>query len=250
MKRFLAPILALACLVFASGLWAQANISEEREPDLDGSPAVHRSLGDAIFGGSSDNWRARALSRQISVGAGVWRAYWAAVTYEGGNGQNYIFDPTYLVSAGAKYFFNDSIFSYFGIGLDGVLMETHKESYDAFRDSKGEDHPAGTTTISQWLLDINLYGRYPLIKILNLMAGAGITCSYVDMGSKPNTTGAFNAAGWNAKLGVEFFVVDVVSLTFFATYHSFNKGATIGGIENQNAHVKLTSFALMCNYYL
>jgi opacity protein-like surface antigen len=195
------------------------------------------------------DWRAESLARQTSVGLGIWRAYWAAVDYTSGNREQYLFDdPSYMFSVGAKYFFYGSNF---GLGLDGVLMESHTEPYEGFRDPfSGEWHPAGNATVTQWLLDINAYYRYPLFYFLNLVGGAGMTCSLVDYGDKPNTKPSTSAAGWNAKVGAEFFISDIVSVSLFATYHSFKKGAVIGGITNQNVNVKLTSFFLMLNYYM
>ncbi|MDR2733332.1 MAG: outer membrane beta-barrel protein [Spirochaetota bacterium] len=205
-------------------------------------------LFSGLFSGPDGvDWREESLARQLSVGAGVWRAYWADVTYDGGNKEQYIFDPTYMVSVGAKYFFYGSNF---GLGLDGVLMESHKEPYPAFNDPAGNAHPAGNAIVTQWLLDINAYYRYPIFYFLNLMGGAGLTCSFVDYGEMPKVKSSTSAAGWNIKLGAEFFVSDIVSLSLFGTYHSFNKGAVIGGVTNKNADVKLTSFFLMINYYM
>jgi len=42
------------------------------------------------------DWREESLTRQTSVGLGVWRAYWAAVDYDSGYSANYIFDPKYM----------------------------------------------------------------------------------------------------------------------------------------------------------
>jgi hypothetical protein len=238
MKRLAVLVLTAMLVVFAFDLGAQAYIHEDDYED-DIGPAPARRIFD-----NSGNWRQEMLRKQLSFGLGVWRAYWSRVTYDTGFAQDYLFDPTYLFSFGAKYFFYDS---YFGVGVDGVLMKTHTVEFD------GIDPPelqAGKTTVTQWLIDINAYGRYPIIKNLNLIGGAGITCSYMDMGGYPGTKDNFSAAGWNAKLGAEFFVDDMISVSLFATYHSFSQGAVIAGLENQNANVKLTSFALMANLYL
>jgi hypothetical protein len=219
--------------------------AQEDEPYIqdDGEP----TLPSMRLGGSSgSSWRDESLARQLSIGAGVWRAYWGKVTYEGGNEQAYLFDASYLFSIGTKYFFYGQ---YFGIGLDGILMESHTEPYEGYY-AGGTYHDGGKTTVTQWLFDLNAYGRYPLFYFMNIVGGVGLTCNYVDMGDMPDSKDKFSLAGWNAKLGVEFFVTYEFSISLFATYHSFKRGATVAGMVNQNANVKLTSFFLMANYYL
>jgi hypothetical protein len=236
MKRSVAVIILIACL--CAGLQAQPVKSVDDE-------SVFSEEMTPLFRSAGSNGLAPPAgwldTRQLSVSAGVWRAYWADVTYDSGYSQQYLFDPTYLVSVGFRYFFSGSNL---GFGIDGVFMDSHKESY-----TDGNGAPA-TATITHWLLDINLYYRHPLTRSINLMAGGGLTCNYVDMGGLPNAKDEFSSSGWNLKVGGELFVSHDVSFSLFATYHSFRQGAIIAGAENKNANVKLTSFMLMMNFYL
>ena len=236
MKRCLVSVVLVMCMCVAAGLQAQEG------GDAANQPVLARTAG--AWGGNSQQF----LARQLSMGLGVWRAYWSRVTFEGGLQQDYLFEPTYLISAGMKYFFYGSNF---GVGMDGVFMDSYKQPYTAAGNAPAEGaEPAGTATVTQWLFDINAYYRYPLFRSLNLLGGAGLTCNYVDMGEIPNKKDEFSAAGWNVKAGVEFFIADDISFSLFATYHSFKQGAVVAGIQNKNANVKLTSFMLMGNFYL
>ena len=199
------------------------------------------------------DWRADALEKTLSVGVGFWRALWSEVTYDNGFVAQYKYsDPDWLFSLGAKLFFYESNF---GIGVDAILMDSYKqdfEEYDQLNPVTGltEYYPAGSATITQWLVDLDIYYRFPLIPNLNLIAGGGLTLNYVNTGDHPYLGDSSDGVGWNAKLGAEFFVDDSISVSLYWTLHNFERGAEVAGSQNQNAQVTLTSLLLMANLYL
>jgi len=198
------------------------------------------------------DWRADALEKTLSVGVGFWRALWSEVTYDNGFVAQYKYsDPDWLFSLGAKLFFYESNF---GIGVDAILMDKESASYEAYSvmlpDTTEQKYPAGTATITQWLVDVDLYYRFPLIPNLNLIGGAGLTYNYVNSGDHPKFEDTTSGVGWNLKLGAEYFVDDSISVSLYWTLHNFERGATIAGNKNMNAQVTLTSLLLMANLYL
>jgi hypothetical protein len=199
------------------------------------------------------DWRADALEKTLSIGVGFWRAVWSQVTYDNGFVAQYKYsDPDWLFSLGAKLFFYQSNF---GIGVDAILMDSTKQDFPAYSETNPitgvtNNFAAGTTTITQWLVDVDLYYRFPLIPSLNLVAGAGLTLNYVNTGDHPYLSDKASGAGWNAKLGAEFFVDDSISLSLYWTLHNFNRGTTVAGSQNMNATVTLTSLLFMANLYI
>lgn len=195
------------------------------------------------------DWRAKALERTLSVGIGFWRALWSEVTYDNGYSAQYKYsNPDWLFSLGGKLFFYESNF---GVGLDAILMKSDKIDYPAgTMPVTGDAYAAGTATITQWLADIDLYFRYPLIPNMNLIAGAGLTYNYVNSSDHPQMEDSTSGVGWNIKLGGEYFFVDSVSAALYWTFHSFERGAEVAGSVNKNASVKLTSLMVMVNLYL
>lgn len=197
------------------------------------------------------DWRADALEKTLSVGVGFWRALWSEVTYDNGFVAQYKYsDPDWLFSLGAKLFFYESNF---GIGLDAILMDKTSVDYPAGTMPVPvtlDPIAAGSATITQWLVDIDLYYRFPLIPNLNLIGGAGLTYNYVNSGDHPYMEDTTSGVGWNLKLGAEYFVDDSISVSLYWTLHNFERGAEVAGAQNQNAQVTLTSLLLMANLYL
>ena len=195
------------------------------------------------------DWRADALEKTLSVGVGFWRALWSEVTYDNGFVAQYKYsNPDWLFSLGAKLFFYESNF---GVGLDAILMDKTSVDYpDGLMPVTNDPITAGSATITQWLVDIDLYYRFPLIPKLNLIGGAGLTYNYVNSGDHPYMEDTTSGVGWNLKLGAEYFVDDSISVSLYWTLHNFERGAEVAGAQNQNAQVTLTSLLLMANLYL
>ena len=195
------------------------------------------------------DWRADALEKTLSVGVGFWRALWSEVTYDNGFVAQYKYsDPDWLFSLGAKLFFYESNF---GVGVDAILMDKASVEYPAGAMPVTKDPiAAGSATITQWLVDFDLYYRFPLIPNLNLIGGGGLTYNYVNSGDHPYMEDSTSGVGWNLKLGAEYFVDDSISVSLYWTLHNFERGAEVAGSQNQNAQVTLTSLLLMANLYL
>lgn len=220
---------------------------------LAGSLAAYDEDDDYQSERQKRDWRADALERTLSVGVGFWRALWSKVTYDSGFVAQYKYSsPDWLFSLGAKLFFYESNF---GIGLDAILMDSSKQEYAAYSETNpltGEVYiyPAGTATITQWLVDLNGYYRFPLIPNLNLVGGAGLTLNYLNSSDHPYLKDDADGVGWNIKLGAEYFFFDSISASLYWTLHRFARGATVAGNRNMNAQVTLTSILLMANLYL
>ena len=177
-----------------------------------------------LFGPRGDRNPELALERTLQVNAGVWRALSVTYDFDGQTiTQDYI-DPSYIFSVGAKLWFYQSRF---GIGLDGILLDRENIGYDGGDyydpiDGMYKTYTAGTATMTQWLVDLNVFYRYPLTQNFLAVGGAGLTYNYFNAGGHPYYDNSRSAAGFNLKAGGELFVDRNISVSLMFTWHTFN----------------------------
>lgn len=204
-------------------------------------------------GSRYNNWKNVWLSKTLNVNIGAWRAMSATVVQ---GGEKDIEDPDWLGSIGAKLWFYRSNW---GVGVDAVLLNTQEIGAYDWVSGTGwvENTSYGTFTISQWLVDVDIFYRMPLTPKLQLIAGAGLTYFIFDAGGAPQYESTTAEAGYNVKLGGELMLSDSLTVSGMFTWHQFKTGSYFAdaaylsdtSVEGEEFS-KMFSFAVSLNWYI
>lgn len=198
-------------------------------------------------GGSRyNNWKNVWLSKTLSLNLGGWRAMSATVAQ---GGEKDFDEPDWLGSIGAKLWFYRSNW---GVGVDAVLLNSEEvEGYEDYWGAGTWD--GGYYTISQWLVDVNLFYRMPLTPRLQAVAGAGLTYFVFDGGGAPQYEDTTAEAGYNVKLGGELMLSDSLTVSGMFTWHQFKVGTYFSDLNatgTDDEFSKMFSFAVAVNWYI
>lgn len=200
-------------------------------------------------------WRSQALSRTLSINLGLWAALEAKIATDRAVYTIKPEEPDYLFSIGAKLWFYRSNW---GIGVDAVLLDTEtfeENTTYIYWDGYGwaEDSYTETFSYQKWMIDLNLYYRWPIIRSLQAIGGVGVTFIRHVYDGAPDQDDYSFSAGYNLKLGGELFVARSFSVSMIFTWHHFkDDGITTADAVSEDVHntVKMLSVTAQLNLYL
>ena len=234
MKRFTTLTAAAFALLLAFST-AGAAFDED---DVD---APGRSSG----GG---NWKDKMLSRQLSIGLELAHRLGYSYTDPAGNETEWqpgVNEITWFGGFNFRYFFPKS---YWGVGFEGFVLDMETVTSTDISVAQGYTGQGyytyilqtGTeTTYIKWLVDIDLLFRFPVTPKLIVNGGAGFTFDMVTWtqkdlsGNELNKGSEIGDVGFNFKIGGEYFLDEVWSVTLDWKWQTWASGI---GEESYTIH--------------
>ena len=185
--------------------------------------------------GAQKDWRTPLYNRFFALGFEVARRLRCEYTDPSGLVTNWapgtVGEPTWFAGFNMRVFFGGK----WGVGIEGIVLNTEK-----IREGVGNgywhygDYYEYETTVIQWLWDFDILYRYVLTPRVLVNAGAGFTLDVTSWATKDSagnelrSGGEVGDVGYNWKIGVEYFIGNMWSITLDWKWQTFGRG---GGQE-------------------
>jgi len=194
------------------------------------------------------NWKDKMLSRQLSIGLELAHRLGYSYTDPAGNETEWqpgVNEITWFGGFNFRYFFPKSNW---GVGFEGLVLDMETLNSTDTSVTSGYDgygyytyiYQTNTeTTLIKWLVDIDLLFRFPVTPKLLVNGGVGFTIDVVTWTQKDSNGNELNKGsevgdvGFNFKIGGEYFLDEVWSVTLDWKWQTWASGI---GEESYTIH--------------